>query len=242
MNKRKEISHNLKHAKESSASSFLALLVSADLGFIVLHILWDTTSLLNTSLFSLSKDNGYPENYQYIKIFWIVILILSIFVKTREIGYFSWAMLFTYLLFDDAMRIHEQVGSMIASNMNFTPFLGLRLQDFGELIVTAISMVLLLGLVCFFYLRGSLMFKKITRDLLRLLLVLAFFGIFVDMLHIAVQLGETVSFLLEILEDGGEMIAISLVVWYVFLLNVRKEYASFPLCNLVRATLIRRSA
>ena len=242
MNKGKEILQHIKYFKESSASSFLVLLVSADLVFIALHFLWGFTPLLSDDLYSITRDRGYPEIYQYVKEFWIIILILSVYVKTEEIGYISWAMLFTYLLCDDAISIHEQVGSIVANNLDFTPFFGLRLQDFGELAITAISMVLLLALICFFYLRGSSMFKNITRDLLVFLLVIAFFGVFVDMVHSAVKLGWKVSFILGIVEDGGEMIAISMVAWYVFLLNIRKGHASFSLCSLARAALARRSS
>ena len=218
------------------------LLVSVDLVFITLHFVRCATSLLSSSLFSLTKDHSYPEIFQYIKEFWIIILILSIFVKTKESGYIAWAMLFTYMLCDDALLIHEQVGYITANNLDFTPLFGLRLQDFGELASTAISMILLLTLICVFYMRGSTMFKKITRDLLILLSVIAFFGVFIDMVHVVVKLGWKVSFIIGVIEEGGEMIAVSMTAWYVFLLNIRKGYSDFSLCSLVRAALPRRPA
>ena len=235
MNKSKDFLQHIEYFKESSALSFLVLLVSADLAFIALHFLSGLTSfsLTSDSDFQLTKDGGYPEIYQYIKEFWIMILILSVFVKTREIGYIAWATLSAYLLCDDALSIHERVGRIIANSLEFTPFLGLRLQDFGELAVTAIAAVLLLTLIGFFYLRGSNLFKKITRDLLVLLLVIAFFGVFVDMVHIPLkQLGWKMNFALGVIEDGGEMIAISMLACYVFLLNTREldpNNTAFPI-------------
>lgn len=240
MNKSKEVLQHIECFKEGSASSFLALLVLADLVFIALHFIRGIIPIFSSKLYSLAKDGGYPEIYQYVKEFWIVLLILSVYVKTKEIRYILWAMVFAYLLCDDAIRIHERLGSIIASNLDFTPIFGLRLQDFGELAVTAIALVLLLTPIGFFYLRASSMFKKITRDLLVLLLTIGFFGVFVDMVGIVVSWPKG-RFLLEIIEDGGEMIAISMVAWYVFLLNIRKGHASFSLCGLVSAALTRRS-
>jgi len=167
--------------------------------------------------------------------------VLYVYVKTEENGYIAWALLFTYLLCDDAMSIHERVGSIIASNFDFTPFFGLRLQDVGELAVTAISAVLLLTLIGFYYLRGLSMFQKISRDLLAMLLIIAFLGIVIDMVHIAVNPGWKLNLLFDMIEDGGEMIAMSVVAWYIFLLNIRKGHASFSLCSLVHAALTRRS-
>ncbi len=54
MNKGKEILQHIKYFKESSASSFLVLLVSADLVFIALHFIWGSTSLLSDDLYSIS--------------------------------------------------------------------------------------------------------------------------------------------------------------------------------------------
>ena len=241
MNNSKEIRQHIKCFKEDSASSFLALLVLADLVFIVLDSFGGIIPIFSSTLYSLGKDGGYPEIYQYVKEFWIVLLMLSVYLKTKEIGHILWVMVFAYLLFDDAIRIHERVGSIIAKNLDFTPIFGLRPQDFGELAVTVIALVLLLTPIGFFYLRASSMFKKITRDLLLLLLIIGFFGVFVDMVGIVVSWPQG-RFLLGIIEDGGEMIAISMLAWYVFLLNIRNGHASFSVCGLLSTAIMRRSS
>jgi hypothetical protein len=51
--------------------------------------------------------------------------------------------------------------------------------------------------------------------------LIVFFGVILDMAHSGIKLGRTVDYLLAIAEDGGEMIAASLVLWYVFLINLR---------------------
>ncbi len=205
--------------KETSASTFLLLLLVIDCAFIVLHFWW-WTPLLNTPLLSLEKDQGYPEIYQYIKELGIVVLLLSILTKTRVAGYSAWVLLFLYLLLDDALQIHEDYGYYISTRLDFTPALRLRAQDFGELAVSAMIAALFLPSLILFYVRGVDAFKRVTRHLLLLLLALAFFGIFVDMLHIALK-GRMISYWWGAVEDGGEMVVMSFIAWYVFLLNVR---------------------
>ena len=242
MSKNKEIFQHARHFQESIALLFLIMLVSTDFIFIVLHFIWGTTPYLSSVLFSLEQDRGFSEIYQYIKMFWIIILMVAMYLRTSENGYISWSILFSYLVCDDSLMIHEKVGLTIANNLGFTPFLGLRPKDFGELAVTGIAAIILLTFVGFSYLRGSQAFKRISRDLVICLLVIAFFGVFVDMAHIAAPLGSPLSFLLGVVEDGGEMLTISMITWYAFLLNVRQEYASHSLWGLARATLTNHSA
>ncbi len=174
---------------------------------------------MNNELFSLERDRGFPELFQYVKISLIVILLLLVLKKSKEIGYGVWALLFVYLLFDDALGIHESLGGYIATNLAFAPAIGLRAKDFGELAVSVIAATVFLSSFAMFYLRGSDAFKEVSKHLLMLLMALAFFGVFVDMLHVAIKMGWKIRFLLGVVEDGGEMIVVTIIAWYVFLLN-----------------------
>ena len=201
------------------------MLLVIDLAFIFLHFLLLTDAFENT-LFSLERDRGYPEFYQYLKIFSIVILLHFLFAKTKLIGYSVWSLLFLYLLLDDAFSIHETLGGFIATNLALAPAAGLRAQDFGELAVSGIAATVFLIPLALFYTRGLGAFKEVTKQLLWLLVALAFFGIFVDMLHVAIDMGWKVRFLLGVVEDGGEMLVVSLMAWYVFLIYFRDGHTS----------------
>jgi hypothetical protein len=95
----------------------------------------------------------------------------------------------------------------------------LRAKDFGELIASAIAAVILLSPLILLYQRGAPAFRQATRHLLLLLFSLAFFGIFIDMLHV-ILLGRGLDVALVLLEEGGEMAVISLIAGYTFLLNM----------------------
>jgi len=245
MNKKTMTSEFIKNIHEQSASLFLILLLCADLAFIALHTIEFIAPSLNNPLLSLERDHGFPEVYQYIKWFWIIVLLVFISTTRRSINYSAWGLFFTYLLLDDALEIHERVGILIAENLTLTPPLGLRLQDLGELAVAGTAGVVLLLLVLLAYLYGSQAFKKMSLDMLLLILALAFFGVIVDMVHViahlSIQIGWKVSAVLAVIEDGGEMFVASLILWYVFLLCMRDENATSFLFDFVHEVLTKRS-
>ena len=86
------------------------------------------------------------------------------------------------------------------------------------MIVSAIAAVILLSPLILLYRCGTPAFRQITRHLLLLLLSLAFFGIFIDMLHVILR-GGSLDVVLVVMEEGGEMAVISLIAGYTYLLN-----------------------
>lgn len=221
-----------------SASLFLMLLLCTDIAFISLHAVVALSPLFDNLLFSLEKDQGYPEMFQYIKWFWIIILFTYLSIIRRSLTFCAWAVFFTYLLFDDAVGIHERVGALIAGNLTMTPPFGLRLLDIGELVVTGVAGVILLSFVLVAYVFGSKAFKKISHDLLFLIFILAFFGVFVDMLHIA---WKSIT-VLGVIEDGGEMFVASIMCWYVLLISVRDKNVTTYLLDFIFLVIRRCSS
>jgi hypothetical protein len=224
----------------SSTSLLFLLLLSADMAFFTIHSIKSFTRFIPDNRFSIETDQGFAETYQYIKWFWISIEFALLSISRRSLSYVSWIFIFIYLLCDDALSLHENIGTLIANRLTFSPPLGLRLQDFGELAVTIIAGLILLSSVWISYCRGSYAFQKISQDILLLLLALSFCGVFVDMAHIAIHLGGKVNIILGFIEDGGEMLVASMIVGYVFSLSIRKENASPYLCDLLRSTLAKR--
>jgi hypothetical protein len=203
-----------------AATILLLALLGADIAFVLAHYLL-TKGVLGNALFSLELDRGYAEFFQYAKVFSIAMMLLAVTARSRIAGYGVWALLFVYLLLDDAFQIHEDFGGYLASRLEFAPAIGLRAQDFGELAVSVIAAVVFLSLLALFYSSAAGGFRKASRHLLVLLVALAFFGIFVDLLHVAVKMGWKITWLFGVIEDGGEMVAVSFMAAYVFLLNSR---------------------
>lgn len=197
------------------------LFLGADLCFIVLHTINSLTPLWNNPLLNIEKDAGYSEIYQYLKYFWVSLLFLGIAVRNRTLPPVAWAFVFAFLLADDSLGLHEQMGGTIAQHLDFAPPWGLRLQDIGEVIYALCAALLLsipLGLA---YLQGNPRFRHSSHHLLQLVVLLACFGVLVDLLHMLAQTGWRLQFVLAVMEDGGEMVAVSGLLIYTLTLCLR---------------------
>jgi hypothetical protein len=203
----------------------LLLLMAADTAFVAIHLVHKHSTLLANDLYSLSKDGGYAEVFQYVKIYWIVIMLFALWSRTRERVYPAWMLLYGYLLCDDALQIHERVGGAIARSWGYGDAFSLEAKDFGELTLSAAFGVAFLALISMTYLRSTHAARNASKDLALLFGILVFFGVGVDMLHTAVEV-PYVKPLLGVLEDGGEMFAVSVVCWYVLKLLERRGAAA----------------
>lgn len=204
-------------------NKILPLLLITDLLFILIHIAYKL-KFISGDLFSIEEDFGYAEVYQYIKEFWIVILLSSLVIKTKEIIYLSWSFLFFYLLLDDSLQIHEIFGSHLVSYLEIQSKFNLRAQDFGELMISAIFGSLLFSFIGLSYFRSNKKRKIISKNILIMVTLLAFFGVFIDMLHSVISWGTAIWGLIE---DSGEMFIMSIIVWYVFGLKEASPNSDF---------------
>lgn len=207
---------------DNKADRFLLLLLVVDIVFIVLHVIYGHTALLPTRLFSLEQDRGYAEVFQYIKEFWIALMLCFVAIRKSHLLYFGWSLLFFYLLLDDAISIHERVGWYLSDFYNLNAMYGLRAGDIGELVVSISIGVPLLLLIGIAHYRSNPADRRISTILIVMLAFLAFFGVAVDMIHVIVmntKLGGVVG----IVEDGGELVVMSVITWFVFSLNVERK-------------------
>ncbi len=202
----------------------LFLLLAGDVAFILIHtVYYFTTDLNKNPLYSLYTDRGYSEIFQYLKTYWIIIILSALWWRTRQFFYVSWILLFTYILSDDALQIHEKVGVYMAETYGFTSALGLRAQDFGQLTASALFGIPIILFIFISYIKSSKKNKAISQDLALLFIMLVFCGVFIDMLHILIE-NRYLRGIAGIVEDGGEMIVMSFTCGYVF--NVFYQFRS----------------
>lgn len=198
---------------EKDSNKLLVLLLMADLAFVLVHCAYKTHLIESNKLLSIGADFGYAEVYQYIKELWIALMLLVLTMKRKHLVYFSWSLLFMYFLLDDSLQVHETLGAYLASHYGLQPMLFLRAKDFGEIVVSMSSGLVLLILILVAYTFSDHAAKQASRHILALVMLLAFFGVVVDMIHIAIPWGKQIFGLIE---DGGEMLIMSIIVWYVF--------------------------
>jgi len=196
----------------------LLLLLSADFVFIVLDLLYRYSSFISFEYFCLNQDRGYSEVFQYIKIFWIALLLFAVFLRTRQGIFLLLALLFGYLFVDDAFSVHGNLGLIISDRWQWQPLWGLRARDFGELFVSFTIGSVFLSLGWLLYPGSAAFAQKIGRNFVKLIILLAVFGIGADMANI-ISGTSLVGTMTAILDDGGEMIIMSLILGYTFSLT-----------------------
>lgn len=205
------------------SSLFLFLLIFSDCIYIGLHSINSLTPILNSVLWDVESDWSYSEVFQYFKWMWVVILLLFIAKVRGSFSYVSWLLVFSYILFDDSLMLHDNFAAYVSREVDFIPPFGLSLFGLAELALSAAAGSILLLCVFVSYWRGSIYFKKVTLDLLLLFAALVFFGVAVDFLHISFDFKGFGKFLIGVIEDGGEMFVASLIVWYLLLLSTRED-------------------
>jgi hypothetical protein len=196
------------------------LFLATDIGFILLHLVYVYTDLTSNQIFSLDTDRGFSEIFQYIKEYWIALLLGFFAIKTRSFSYLSWSLLFFYLLLDDAAEIHERLGLWLSIQFAFTDMFNLRAVDFGELLVSgSVGLFFLISIAATYYF-GDRSSREVSKYLTMLLFALAFFGVVVDMLHIAFEFSFLEPWFI-IAEDGGELVVMSLIACLIFSLSLK---------------------
>jgi hypothetical protein len=127
------------------------------------------------------------------------------------------------LLLDDALQFHERFSEWVVEMFNYQPMFGLRAQDLGELTYVAVfGPIILLFLILGFY-KGDKKFRNINIDLALLFALFLFFGVVVDMLHSLTGGNRYTLLFMILLEDGGEMIVLSVIAWYFYYIALRYE-------------------
>ena len=205
------------------AKKLLLRLLLIDFIFIIIHITVCLVYYLGYiedfgeyNFLVLTQDESYAEMFQYLKYIAFIVMTIYLISIEKSYAYISWVLLFLFFLLDDSLSLHELAGELLAEKYNFEPKFGLRAVDFGELGFVAVMGSIILFTMGIAYFRGGDSFKKRTHRLLFLLAFLVLFGVGFDMLH--EMLGENliVGFVIGLIEDGGEMLIVTLMVCYIY--------------------------
>ncbi len=212
----------------SPAGLFLLLLLLADGAFIALHLLNEGSPSVDDRLYALHVDRSYSEAFQYLKLSWVAFLLAAVARTRRAPVLGAWSATFLYLACDDALQIHERGGAWVVRELGLPGAFGLRDQDMGELLVSGGAGIVLFGAIALLHRRSGDDAKHASRDLLLLTGLLVLFGVGFDMLHQLVN-DTFLRAAFVVLEDGGELIAVSLLAAYAFRLHLAGGHVPAPL-------------
>lgn len=218
--------------KALKSNQILIMFLLADLFFIFFHILHkapyidDWFPVFDNSSFAITRDLGMAEGFQYIKEYWVVLLLGFLALRRGKKELLGWSLLFAYLLADDMFGLHEKIGDFIAAlignRLDFLLFANLELDDIGELLgVFALGLIFALILVPT-YLRLKPEARPVYRSLTWLLAALLFFGLGLDLFDRFVD-SYAIQEIFKLAEDGGEMLVMSVICWYAYTLAAPPE-------------------
>lgn len=189
----------------------LFALLAVDIVCVIMHVL-NRMQEEPEPLLLLSSPKGIPEGLQYLKEGVIAGLLLAAGWRARGWLLAVWALLFAYLMLDDLLEIHEHLGYAIALQWEYPAVFGLRPRDLGEVTVSLLVATGFLVTIFSLARRSPVPYRPVSHDLTCLLALLGFFGVVIDTAHMAVESLDLRG--LTLLEDGGEMIVMSLMFAY----------------------------
>ncbi len=206
----------------------LALFLALDLGVLLIHAAHVLAEYQGLSVwvadprFSIENDEGYGERYEYVKTACCVLALGGCWAATRQPLYVALAAIFTFVLMDNALQIHESVGHRAAAHLGAgeAVFEGAA-QALGEVAVFAAAGLAALALFALAFRRSGLRHRRLGLAFLLLLLGLGGFGIGVDLLHAALSGSRRLDRLFGFIEDGGELVILSLAAALAIALRAR---------------------
>lgn len=157
-------------------------------------------------------DGSHIEVWGHIQLLAAGVILLVLAVAQRMFVFGAWALLLFVVVVDDLFQLHEELGEYLVGALSLQPAMGLRAEDFGELVTWAVLGLLVLGPVVVGHWRADVWGRRQSWGFVGILILLAVFAIGVDMLAIVLQ-GHVPGQVLRVValsETAGEIIPMSL--------------------------------
>jgi hypothetical protein len=206
------------------STTFRSVLLGVDALLIALHVVHRLApgTFFAGPAFDLTGDYGLAELFSYVKLLATVFLLVRVARRDHRTALLAWAAVFGYLLLDDLVRFHERTGEGVVSLLHDDPdrYLvgGMRTQDLGEIAILAAVGIPLLTILAVNYVRGSAASRRTDRRFALLLVVMTGFAVVVDLIA-DVFTASVLRFVLTLIEDGGELVMITLITSYAYSLS-----------------------
>lgn len=212
------------------------LVLTVLIGFDMLHRLNTTRGAFPAfanPLFNADRDRGFAETLGYLQLVVAAgALIYTALHLPRARVHYAIAAAFLVVIADDSLELHENWGGALAGRFGFESGLGLRGQDFGELLAWGLMGIPVLLALAITWIFTGQRARRQAWVIVAGLVALVFFAAILDMLHPASGLWgwpERVRYgitLLEVIGEVGSMIFIMAAsLFFALRQSVEKETA-----------------
>lgn len=190
--------------RAANRSTLQLIIIFVVLDAIAVFCAWlFTIDVLDSRFFKLGRDRGLIEIIEYGKFALIIYMLLYAWRETAEPVMRAWMILFSIMLADNLIGIHEEVGELIVNTMTL-PDVGLkRPKDLAEIIVLAALEGTALLYVGLCYLRSGPAGKRFSHSLMLIVGLFIFFALIMD------AVGP------QLLEEPGELFGMTLIMGWL---------------------------
>ncbi len=204
-----------------SPRSWLGALIALDALFLLAHVLFKF-GVLGGWRWSIEVDRGYGEWYMYAKELLALGVFLALAGRGRRPQFLAWAVILFLVFVDDAFMVHERMGLFMSEHWTLPTIGTLRGRDVGELGFFSLLLAGLAGLWLQARVWAGSLGRRTWWQLTLLFGALAGFAVVVDVFH---QLSpwRWLRGILALLEDGGELLVMSLILGYLFYLKAGRQ-------------------
>ncbi|MDV7140195.1 hypothetical protein R3X28_14985 [Maribacter sp. TH_r10] len=206
---------NIKTIKSSGV--LLRVILLLDVLFILGHVYTEWVLGGAYDLFLLdAKGFGFPEGFQYVKYIGVIGIITYLMGRKKRFAYLPLLVLFGFLLVDDIFQLHNQARWLFVHLLHLHSLFGVKASNLGLLAYTATMVVFFFGLCLWHYKSASEGTRKSFLDIFVLLGIFLFFAVGVDLVQSFFEGHRRIGFVLTVIEEGGEMVSLSFLVWYFY--------------------------
>jgi hypothetical protein len=205
----------------SASLNVLRIMIFADLTFVLLYLisafLWLNYEIKIHHFLYFNTMNSLASNWGYAKYGFAVALFYAVYRYSGRVGYIYILGVLLLLLLDDAAELHDRIGRFIAPYLEFGPLTEMVGQNRGEPFVYLAMAIIIFTSIYLAYDSLKVSERQPFINFTWAILLLAFFGAGLDVLHGLLSTFTNLPALGEIaataLEDGGELVAVSLLVF-----------------------------
>ena len=164
-------------------------------------------------VFSLAANFGFAQLFNSAQTVLLIGLLLWLGAQTRAALYLALGAVFVLVLLDDALAVNQVLGRALVELLGLVDRPRLQAQSVAEMMVYGLIALPLAALLAAAYLRAGPAHRTAGRGFLSLLALLTFFATVMDLVHLAfIKSFSGSRLLLEVAEEGGEMLTLSLAL------------------------------
>ena len=181
-------------------------------------------------LFAPGDDRSYFEAFQYMFLGWNSLVVFRLTKKLRE-RFNPLFLVWFFLFIDDFLRLHDGFGSYLLQPISLSIYKRfsilqafVRAKDISEFMWWMLVASVLLALVFMLRRYVETWNKQLLLANLQFFVSLAFFGIFIDVVHANIDIGFLGNGALTLVEESGEFLAIMAAFIYHYNMLIVAEY------------------